>query len=630
MKRFLFFILLFEMGATAQVSDPWAMMDQMHQQMVAMMGGGMQSSYPGQMITRGPWDIQVDKNTLSAGEEFTLQFTVDTQKLEEYGPREVPKFSVQNGFVLKSLDSADVRVERRKSFTARQYRFHLVAPQKTGRKAAGVLTWKIGETEYDIFHLNNIEVKKSYDDPAVIATLTPNKRTVYEGEQLSVTLSLHTFEHFQGNLVATNMDLGNDFIAHRAENISTDLKLAPIPDAPREMQGKAKFAWLSPVKSGELSIPPFKFTYTKIGEPKVVEKNKSSGGFSMSFKTVQQEPVEAEAKTAPVKIKVLPLPAQGKPKDFSGMVGNYSFEASFDKDSLALGDALTFSIRISGDGKPGTITDPVLPDFSDFRTVPPENDIKKKVAGGKVVTTKDIRIFLYPKKKGEFLIPEITYSWFNPSKKKYESKTQGPWKIQVEKGEATSASANAISTPSYTPAAKSEIEDLGRDIRYIHPVTSATVEEVPPYKSVGFWLLFVLPFILYAILVAFIRSHRKYSGDAARVRKASAKKNLKASMAEAKKALSKNEVKAFYAALEKGLVGYLSDLSNREFRGMTQEQVKSNLNELGLPPESLEKVLKWLEACAFARFAPVEGTSEDREKSLKDFEALCDNLEILK
>lgn len=623
MKRFFFLVLLGAVSIHAQATDPWAMFDEMQQRMAAMMGG--QQSSPGQMQTRGPWDVQVNKNPVETGEEFSFQFIVLQNQIESV--QAPPQFSVQNGFVLKSIDSSVVKVgTRRGTASATQYEFKLIAPKKAGRKAAGVLSWKINNAEYDIFHLT-MNVRKSYDDPAVDVSLTPNKKTVYEGEQLSVTLNIHTYEHFQGELMATNMDLGSDFIAHRAD--LSNVKLMPLEDNPREASSSDKFAWISPLKTGQVSIPPFQFKYKKIGKPKVVEKKSNKIGVSVSFSSIQQEPEEAEAKTAPLKITVLPLPAQNKPKDFTGMVGNYNFKASFDKDSLTLGDALTLSIQISGDGKPGTITDPKLPDFSDFRSVPPENDIKKKVTGGKVITTKNIRIFLYPKKKGEFEIPAISYNWFNPAKKKYETKTEGPWKIVVEKGEG-SVAPYTPSTPTYTTAAKEEIEDLGRDIRYMHSVHEVAPQEAPLYKSPLFWILLLIPIPLYAIFCAFIRSHRKNSSNTALVRKAKAKKNLKQYTSAAKTALQKDDGKAFYAALENGLVGYLSDLSNREFRGMTKDLVKLNLTELGVSEENIQKVMKWQEDCAFARFAPVTASAEERSKALLEFETLCDALEVLK
>lgn len=580
----------------------------------------------GAVLAQARMSLDYSTDRIEAGNNFEIRLNVPLRELAE--PRGIPRFTAQNDFTFRGLDSTDTRVEDffGRGYAVRQYSFKLTAPKKTGRRIAGIITWKIQDEEYEISR-PTVDVQKSYDDAAVSVSLSPNKRTVYEGEQLSVTLSIHTFEHFQGNLTATSMDLGNDFIAHRSD--LSELKLTPIPDAPRETKGSAKFAWISPVKTGQVSIPPFHFKYMKVGKPKVVEKNQSHGGFSMSFKSIQQEPEEAEAKTAPLNITVLPLPAQNKPKDFTGMVGNYSFKASFDKDSLTLGDALTLSIQISGDGKPGTITDPKLPDFSDFRSVPPESEIKKKVSGGKVVTTKNIRIFLYPKKKGEFEIPAISYNWFNPAKKKYETKTEGPWKITVEKGEG-SAAAYTPSTPTYTPAAKEEIEDLGRDIRYMHTIHEVAPQEAPLYKLPLFWVLLLIPIPLYALFCAFIRSHRKNSSNAALVRKAKAKKNLKQYTSAAKAALQKDDGKAFYAALENGLVGYLSDLSNREFRGMTKDLVKQNLTELGVAEENIQKVLKWQEDCAFARFAPVTASAEERSKALLEFEALCDALEVLK
>ncbi|MCK9182375.1 MAG: BatD family protein [Fibrobacteraceae bacterium] len=569
--------------------------------------------------------LEYDRDRIDAGSSFELRVVVPLRELAE--PRDIPKFAPSNGFSLRGMDSTDTQVQDffGRGFSVRKYNFKLTAPKKTGRSIAGILTWTIQGTEYELAR-PEISVQKSFDDAALSVALTPSKYTVYEGEQLSVTLSLHTYEHFQGNLAALNMDLGNDFIAHRSD--LSNLQFTRVPNAPQESEASAKFAWLSPVKTGTVSIPAFKFKYTKIGAPKVVEENKSSGGFSMSFKSIRQEPIDAEASTVPIRINVLPLPTANRPDNFSGMVGDYSFTASFDKDSLKVGEALTLSVLIKGDGKPGTITDPELPNLSDFRSVPPETDINKNVVQGKVITSKNIRVFLYPKKKGEFEIPAITYTWFDPNQKKYKSKTQGPWKIKVEKGDGNATYASDIPAPQ--AAQKEDIENLGSDIRYMHNLSNIKIEVKPFYKSALFWMLLILPIILYIIFCAFIRRYRKNLGNAALVRKAKAQANLKKYTTLAKEALAKNDGKAFYAALENGLVGYLSDLSNLEFRGMTKDFFRKNLNDLGLTEDKVKQVSDWMEACAFARFAPSEQTAVEREDALQKFEALCNTLEILK
>ena len=582
--------------------------------------------------------LQVDRERIEAGQTFGLQFIVPLQEVPEN--REVPQIETKNNFAFVGIDSVDQVIRPGfddmfesffggggRGYKARIYTFKVKAPKKTGQFDVGQITWVINGEKQVISGKIPVNVQRSYNDDALAVSLTPSKKSIYEGEQFSVTLGFHTFEHFEGNLQATDMNTGNDFIVHRSDLSNMEFK--PVEGARREMQASAKFAWLAPTKSGNLQIPAFKFKYTKRGEPKIVEEKKQMGNMSFSSRSVKQESIDTEANTPIVNINVKPLPTEGKPANFSGMVGNYSFNADFDKDHLKVGEALTLAITIKGDGMPGTITDPKLPDFDDFRSVPPENNIDKKVTGGKVVTTKNIKIFLYPKKKGTFEIPEISYSWFDPAKKAYQTETLGPWTIEVEKGDA---SAEAVfQAPAAHPSAvqKQEIEALGSDIRFIHKITNAK-DSRSPYKSILFWIVFASAIPFYFIAACIIRSRRKHNSDAALIRKGKANKMLKEKFAKAREAMQKGDTKAFYAALEAGLIDYLSDITNLEFKGMTRETMKQELARLGLAGETIEAIDNWLEKCAFARFAPVSPSADEQGSMLKDVEKLCEGLNVLK
>lgn len=581
--------------------------------------------------------LQLDRDRVEAGKTFGLQLIFPLTELPEN--RGALTLEPANGFSLAGLDSTDQVMRpdiedmfnsffgsgrNRAGYKARVYTFKLKAPKKTGRLSVGQIFMDINGQKQNITGDIPISVQRAYSDDALAVSLTPNKRSVYEGEQFSVTLGFHTYEHFEGGLQATDMNTGNDFIVHRSD--LSNMKFEPVENSRRELQASAKFAWLASTKSGSLQIPPFKFKYTKRGEPKVVEENKQMGGMSFSSRTVKQESIETEAQTPTVNITVKPLPTEGRPADFSGMVGNYSFSADFDRTELKVGEAMTLSINIKGDGLPGSITDPKLPDFSEFRSVPPENDISKKIVGSKVITTKSIRVFLYPKKKGEFTIPEITYSWFNPSKKTYETAKAGPWNIVVEKGEA--APEAMFQTPvAQGPAAvqKQEIESLGSDIRFIHKVDDAK-DNTAPYKNILYWVIFVAAIPFYLIVTFAIRSRRKHNSDAALVRKGKADKMLKQRFAKAREALQKKDAKALYSALENGLIDYLSDKTNLEFKGMTRPQMKEELAKLGVKDEIITAIDSWLEKCAFARFAPVNPSAEEQKQMLEDVEKLCGNL----
>lgn len=581
--------------------------------------------------------LQVDKDRVEAGKTFKLMLIVPLQELP--AERGVPQLETRNGFTFLGLDSAEqvIRPDFEDMFNsffggggrpykARVYSFNIRAPKKTGSLDVGQIEWNINGSVRTISGNIPINIQRAYSDEAVSVSLTPSKRSIYEGEQFYVTLGFHTYEHFEGGLQATDMSTGNDFIVHRGDLSTMEFK--PVEGARREMQASAKFAWLSPTKNGTLQIPPFKFKYTKRGEPKIVEEKKQMGGMSFHSQSIKQESIEAETQTPTVNITVKPLPAQGKPADFSGMVGDYKFSADFDRTNLKVGEALTLSISIKGDGTPGTVTDPKLPDFSEFRSVPPENNISKKVTGNKVITSKDIKVFLYPKKKGTFEIPAINYSWFNPAKKKYETATAGPWTIEVEKGDAgAEAIFQGPVAGSAGPSAvqKQEIESLGSDIRFIH--TSAAKADSPaPYKSVLFWILFTaaIPFYIAATLLVKIR--RKRNSNAALVRKGHANKQLKEKFAQARKALEAGDGKGFFAALENGLLNYLSDTTNLEFKGMTRPQMKEELARLGVKEETIAAIDSWLEKCAFVRYAPVTASPEEQKQMLADVEKLCEKV----
>ena len=562
--------------------------------------------------------LQLDRDRVEAGKTFGLQLVYPLSDLPEN--RSGFSIDTQNGFTFLGLDSSDQVIRpsmeemfnsffgggSRGGYKARVYTFKLRAPKKTGRLNAGKIMIEFDGQRHPISGEIPVNIQRAYTDDALGVSLTASKKTIYEGEQFYVTLGLHTYEHFEGNLQATDMNTGNDFIVHRSD--LSNLKFEPVEGSRREMQASAKFAWLSPTKSGNLQIPPFKFKYTKRGEPKIVEENKQMGGMSFHSQSIRQESVEAEAQSPTINIMVKPLPEEGKPADFSGMVGSYSFSADFDRTDVKVGEALTLSVEIKGDGTPGTITDPKFPDFSEFRSVPPENNISKKVVGSKVITSKSIRVFLYPKKKGDFTVPEITYSWFNPAKKKYETAKAGPWNIHVEKGENAPEAVFQNPVAASGPAAvqKQEIESLGSDIRFM--------------------MAAALPF--YFVVTWIIRKRRKHNSDTALVRKGKANKMLKARFASARDALAKGDAKALYAALENGLIGYLSDRTNLEFKGMTRPQMKSKLEELGVKAETIEAIDSWLEKCAFARFAPVNPNESEQKQMLADVEKLCEEIDV--
>lgn len=570
-------------------------------------------------LSHAGMNVEFDRDRIEAGQEFRMFLVIPLQELPpDHG---LPEITDLQGFDLKGVDSVDEKINTffTGRMTVRKFRYTLVAPKVNGAYSLPMV-WNVGGQQRSIGKIR-IDVARSMDAPGLQVLLTPNKQNIYEGEQLTLTMTLLTYENFQGGLNLGSVDLGNDFVAHRADLSKLSFGRSQRPGVQSEVS--APIAWLAPIRSGSLEVPELKFKYQKMGAPKMV--NKQMGNFSFSSMTQGTE--EATALSGKVRFKVQPLPLEGQPPQFSGLVGQYSFDAKVDKTQLQVGEALSMVITIRGNGKPGSIPDPVLPSFSEFRSVPPEADLQKTIENGQVWTKRTLKVFLYPKKKGSFTIPAFSYNWFDPKAKKYVVVESPTWQIQVEKGEITEAAATGGGAPMvYAGAEKRAIEQLGQDIRFIHEPSRIQNQSLRLYKSVLWWILLILPFL---ILIAFRMWYGRYlanRSNRAYVRRERAMRILQERLIEIRQLVANKEMRQFYAKLESLLIVFLGDLYNTELQGLTRQDLSANLAQHKVPAEDIARILQWLEDGDRARFAPIAVSEQDTMAILDQVQAMCNRL----
>ena len=111
----------------------------------------------------------------------------------------------------------------------------------------------------------------------------------------------------------------------------------------------------------------------------------------------------------PCWINVKPLPS-GAPAGFTGAVGNFTVSQSVSSTKLNLGDALTFTINISGRGNFSQFTAAPFPNVDKFQVSAPY--IQDKLANV-IEGTRFIHYTLLPRETGELTIPGYTFSWFD-------------------------------------------------------------------------------------------------------------------------------------------------------------------------------------------------------------------------
>jgi len=562
--------------------------------------------------------VDFDKQRIEAGKGFTLILSLPTTELPpNHG---IPTLDDLQGFTLTRLDSSDEHINDffRGRVNVRRYNFHLIAPKQGGSYQLP-LSWELDGNVRSLGKVR-VDVQRPFDASALAVSLTPSKHSVYEGEQFALSMTMLTYENFQGNINLAGIDLGNDFVAHRAE-LKAQFTNSSRPGVTSE--ATAKVAWLSAIRPGKLVIPEVKIKYMKIGEPKMV--NKKMGSFS--FSSYSQQPEEATALSGRVNMDVRPLPSQGKPADFTGMVGQYTFDVQPDRNALQIGEALTLLVHIRGNGKPGSISDPKFPDFTEFRSVPPEAQTTTSEVNGQIWSDRTIKVFLYPKKKGEFRIAPMHYSWFDPNKGRYQEASSPEFIIQVEKGDITQAAASGGS--SYTPVnsvEKKNIEALGQDIRFIHEPKFLHNQSARWYRSPWFWILLLLPFALAWFGSRSIARRQALLDNAAYQKRSKAGAALQKVWNEVNQASNNNDPKAMLALIEQGLLTYAGALYNVELGGLTRAKLQETLQVCKVNAEQISALERILDACDRARFCPMDAESQETKRLVEDAQRWAEHL----
>jgi len=143
----------------------------------------------------------------------------------------------------------------------------------------------------------------------------------------------------------------------------------------------------------------------------------------------------------PSVVKVLPLPTNGQPANFSGAVGNFTATSEVSPTKGTVGDPLTLRLKISGAGAFDRVDSSMLSTADGWKTYR---------ASGKFVPAdsvgyrgeKDFEQAVVPQRPGHQTVPSLSFSFFNPETQKYEVLETPPIVVEIEPGSGTVASAN--------------------------------------------------------------------------------------------------------------------------------------------------------------------------------------------
>lgn len=570
------------------------------------------------------FNATVDKTTVGQNERFQVYFKMDGVNVNQVQNFRGPAF--RNFIILGGPNqSSSLQIINGQMSGSISYSY-IIQP-----KAVGTFTIGTAQLEYDGKQYQTIPIKikvvkgtassntnrRSNSNTTTNNDIAKNvfirafadKRSAYKGEQITVTYKLYT----RLNISSPQISKLPSYQGFWAEELATSNTInlrAEMYNGKRYSSAVIKKVALFPTKSGKLKITPFELTI-----PVHIRKRRRTGNgffddfFNDSF-FAQAETVNYKAKSNSVTINVRPLPEVGKPKSFSGAVGDFNISASIDKNKVKTNESVTLDVSVSGTGNIKLVDIPEIKLPSGFEKYEPktsENISRQRVIRG----TKKIEYLFVPRIPGKKTIPAIEFSYFNPEKGKYITKRTQPFKIDVAQGKSTE-------TASAIGYSKEDIKLLSEDIRFIK-TSNFGLERKSKLTTIPswFWEAIFLPLFILIIAVGFKKRQDKLSGNVVLMRSRKAEKAAKLKLKSAKKALDAKNITEFYEELSNALFGYLEDKLILQKSEFSHERVLEELSNRNISAELVDKVKAVADKCEFARFAP-KGEEEQTAHNLYD------------
>jgi hypothetical protein len=181
---------------------------------------------------------------------------------------------------------------------------------------------------------------------------------------------------------------------------------------------------LIPRHSGEIAILP-----ASVSADVAVGIARSRDQFFDDFFSSQKQYKRFMVSSQPLKLTVLPLPEEGKPSAFYGLVGQYTISASATPTKVNVGDPITLTIKIGGGKYLKPVKWPALeeiPELANNFKIPAEK-ASPTIENGFNVFTQTIRAS--NSKVSE--IPSIPLAYFDADKGRYDVAKTEPIKLDV-------------------------------------------------------------------------------------------------------------------------------------------------------------------------------------------------------
>jgi len=312
----------------------------------------------------------------------------------------------------------------------------------------------------------------------------------------------------------------------------------------------------------------------------------------------------------PVAVSVKPLPDEKKPADFNGAVGHFSVDANIETKNITAQDAAILKLTIKGKGNLPVVNAPAIQWPTGIEnydaTTNTKEDIDKTIAP--LSGSKTFEYSFIPKQAGNYIIPAVQFSYFDPVSSSYRTVGTRPMSMSV-----ALAKNNRSSTT--TTVSKSGVKEAANNF------TDFLQEHLE-------WFFAVL--ILSGLAIYLLMQNRRLKKDQEQVQQAAkVKEEIQLTaipvvvdpLQEARQLLEAGDYRGFYAELNRALWNAVAGKLNLPASELNKYNISLQLQARGWQHETTTLLKDILNECEMKLYTPDYNT-ENMQSLLQQAESL--------
>lgn len=460
------------------------------------------------------------------------------------------------------------------------------------------------------------DASASVNESNLFVKVDVSRRSLYLGESLMATIKVYT----KVDLTNFGRSKFPPFDGFLAEEVPTPQRIELVRetyDGQIYNVGIIRKVLLYPQHTGQITIEPF--------ELECIVRQRMAGGGRSFFDDFfgNYRDVRAMRRSKPVTVTVRELPQDGKPLGFSGTVGKVSMSTSLSSDTISANDALTYKVTFEGTGNLKLLRAPSISFPLDFEVYDPKETRDIRVTEAGMTGSVSFEYLIIPRYSGEYKIPGIRFSYFDPQTNSYKMITGKDYNIHVRKGaeKGTIAAEGSAAVKSFK---KEDVRLVGEDIRYLKTGPLKLKEAgVRFFGTTSYWLALLIPFLLFVVGAILNRRRIKANADIVRVKNKAANKMARKRLKVAAGAMKNHNAEQFYDEVLKALWGYMSYKLNIDRAELNRDNISEILQQKGVDEDRTREFIAVLDTCEYARYAP--GSNSDQEMG----KVYSDSIEVI-